>query len=259
MNISIQRSAQASAGIIIALLTFSPLSAEEAYTGLTDIPELNEYCLDAQRVVVRTNVEMDLVVHSDFDSFVKSKAIIEGPNERPQIQQYNWFNEAGEILGISCKLKNTDHLNMTFGPGSAGPDQPCQEMNRQVHGLLSIELGQEAFANYKAVIFDPNESPGDPENPGMTGPAWLKPYVMAYGSSKNGAQELHIATKGFIVEFSDPRFAKAPERFRGVHYCHFVAPEQFKRLMTGSSQPPIEVGKDPLAKDIADNTGPGQQ
>ena len=82
---------------------------------------------------------------------------------------------------------------------------------------------------------------------------------MAYRNKHNGSQELHIASKGFIVEFTDPRFIKAPDRFRGVHYCHFVAPEQFKKLLAGNSKPPIIIGKDPTAKDIADNTGPRQQ
>ena len=244
--------------LTLALLQHSAL-ANDAYTELSEIPPVDEYCLAAQRVIVHTNVAMDLVVHNDFNSFVKSKAIIDGPNQRPEIQQYNWLDDQGNIVGISCKLKNTDHLVRTYGPEAAGPEQPCQEMNRQVHGLLSVELGLDAFANYKAVIFDPDESPGNPENPGMTGPEWLKPYVMAYSSARNGDQELHIATKGFIVEFSDPQFAQAPERFRGVHYCHFIAPDEFGRLLTGATSPPVKIGRDPLAKDLTNNPGPGSR
>ncbi len=232
------------------------LTAVAGSTGLRTLPTVEEYCSAAQEVVVRTQVAMDLVVHESFDGFVKSKAIIDGPGGRPEIQQYNWLDDAGNVVGISCKLKNTDHLNITYGPGSAGPDQACQEMNRQVFSLVNAELGNDTYSNYKAVIFDPSESPGNPENPGMTGPEWLKPYVMAYSVGRTGAKELHIASKGFIVEFSDPRFAKAPERFRGVHYCHFVAPEELKRLLTGETEPPIKIGRDPTKETVSSNSGP---
>ena len=233
------------------------VNASADSSGLTQIPTAQNYCLAAQRVIVRTQLDMDLVVHEDFNRFVKSKAIINGPDGRPQIQQFNWLDTEGQILGISCKLKNTDHLNLTFGAGTAGPDLPCQEMNRQVLGLLNAQLGLSTFSTYRAVIFDPDESLGNPETPGMTGPEWLKPYVLAYAGAANGNQELHIASKGFIVEFSDPRFTKAPERFRGVHYCHFIAPEQLERLLTGSGELPISIGQTPTAEDIATNTGPG--
>jgi hypothetical protein len=244
--------------LTLTLLAHGAFAANE-YTGLSSIPPVDEYCLAAQRVIVRTNIPMELVVHEDFNGFVKSKAIIDGPNGLPEIQQYNWRDDDGNVLGISCKLKNTDHLTLTYGLEAAGPEQPCQEMNRQVHGLLGVELGQEAFSTYKAVIFDPNESPGNPANPGMTGPEWLKPYVMAYASARNGNKELHIASKGFVVEFSDPQFAQAPERFRGVHYCHFIAPDEFGRLLTGATSPPVKIGRDPLAKDLANNPGPGSR
>jgi|GEM_PF-992504 len=247
-------------GILFTLVLLQHSAfANDGYTGLREIPPVSEYCLVAQRVVVRTNVAMELVVHNDFDDFVKSKAIINGPNQRPEIQQYNWLDAKGNLLGISCKLKNTDHLTLTYGPEAAGPEQTCQEMNRQVHGLLSTELGLDAFSNYKAVIFDPNESPGNPDSPGMTGPLWLKPYVMAYSSPRKGNPELHIVSKGFVVAFSDPQFADAPERFRGVHYCHFVAPEQLRSLMTGATSPPVKIGRDPLAKDLMNNPGPGRR
>jgi hypothetical protein len=242
--------------LTLALLQHSAL-ANDAYTGLSEIPSVDEYCLAAQRVIVRTNVAMDLVVHQDFDGFVKSKAIIDGSNQRPEIQQYNWLDADGKVVGISCKLKNTDHLMLTYGMEAAGPEQPCQEMNRQVFGLLGAQLGLATFSTYRAIIFDPNESPGNPENPGMTGPEWLKPYVMAYRSAHNGNQELHIASKGFVVEFSDPQFAQAPERFRGVHYCHFIAPDEFGRLLTGAASPPVKIGRDPLAKDLTNNPAPG--
>ena len=52
-----------------------------------------------------------------------------------------------------------------------------------------------------------------------------------------------MKAKGFQVDFTDPRFARAPERFRGVHYCHFIAPEFFARLLAGRADPEISLGR----------------
>ena len=250
---------RALATILATFWALAGINASADSTGLTQLPTAQNYCLAAQRVLARTQLDMDLVVHEDFNRFVKSKAIINGPDGRPQIQQFNWLDADGKVLGISCKLKNTDHLNLTFGAGSAGPDLPCQEMNRQVLGLLSARLGPSAFSTYRAVIFDPDESPGNPETRGMTGPEWLKPHLLVYVGTANGGQELHIVSKGFIVEFTDPRFNKAPDRFRGVHYCHFIAPGQLEKLLTGGSEPPISVGRNPTADDLATTTGLGSR
>jgi len=238
------------------LLLSTHANANPESIRLKDLPAADSYCLDAQRVVVRTNIDVDLTLHDDFNSFVKSKAIIDGPDGKPAIQQYNWRADDGRILGISCKLKNTDHLNMTFGPGSAGPEGACQEMNRQVLALLGAELGLVAYSRFRAVLFHPDESPGNPDNPGMTGPEWLKPFTLAETNPGND-RELLIKTKGFVVEFSDPRYSKAPARFRGVHYCHFIAPQHLKDLLQGNAKPPTVIGKNPLEADLQNSSGPG--
>ncbi len=211
---------------------------------LNELPETDNFCLEAQRVVTKTLVPMELVVHEDFNAFVKSKAVIEGP----QIQQYNWYDQAGQVVGISCKLKSADHLNLTFGENTAGPDGACQEMNQAVFELVARGAREPAFSK---VVFDPNETVSNEANPGMTGPDWLAPYTMDY--SVNG--ELHIATKGFIVEFTDERFARAPERFRGVHYCHLIAPEHLGALLAGEVEPGTRIGQS-VAADFP-NSGPG--
>ena len=213
---------------------------------LNQLPETERFCLEAQRVVTKTLVPMSLVIHDDFNSFVKSKAVIEGPT----IQQYNWYDESGGLLGISCKLKSADHLNLTYGENTAGPDGLCQDMNRAVFELVARGSREPAF---NKVVFDPKETVSNAENPGMTGPDWLAPYTMDYSVSG----ELHIATKGFIVEFTDERFAKAPERFRGVHYCHLIAPERLGALLAGEVESGARIGQS-VAADFP-NTGPGPE
>ena len=232
MNHSLMRMAPA------LLLTALP-ATWAASPALESIPDADQYCRAAQRVVTRTDQPVELVVHEQFDAFVKSKAVIEGP----QIQQFNWQDENG-VFGISCKLKSADHLNLAFGDGTAGPDGLCQDMNRAVYSLILPTITQRA---YDAVAFDPQETVSNTEQPGMTGPDWLAPYA-ATSVSDNGT--LVIRTKGFIVNFTDPQFEQAPPRFRGVHYCHFLAPEHLRALLQGKAEPGIVIGR------AVDTSGP---
>jgi len=200
---------------------------------LTLLPATDNYCLDAQRIVTRTEVPMTLVVHDDFDAFVKSKAVIEGPT----IHQYNWLDKDDNIQGISCKMKSADHLNIEFGDNSAGPDGLCHDMNYQMYKLLLQEIEQPA---YDPVIFDLNEKLVSEEASTMIGPEWLLPFTMTYLDAVGG---LHVATKGFVIEFSDPRFQKFPPSWRGTHYCHLIAPDYLHRLLQGKAKAGAVVGR----------------
>jgi hypothetical protein len=202
---------------------------------LSEVPELEEFCLAAQRVVTRTDVPVKLVVHDDFMAFVKSKAVIEGP----EIQQYNWRDDEGRVVGISCKLKSADHLNLAFGNDSAGPDGLCQDMNRAVFELVAPRSPDFTPA-YREVVFDPREAIFNEDEPGMTGPDWLKPFT---ATSVDDQGKLQIRTKGFLVNFNDPAVAQAPPRFRGIHYCHFLAPAYLAALMRGEAEPGLEIGR----------------
>lgn len=199
-------------------------------------PPLTEFCLEAQRVIVHTQVAPALVLHADFDSFVKSKAAIEPLT----IQQYIWYedDDPARPVMISCKLKSADHLNEALGPGTSAGNGRCQDMNRLTYDRVRASLGA---ADVEPVIFDPVEEVRNTENPGMTGPDWLKPYEMTW-RDESGA--LHLRSKGFRVDWTNPQFAAMPARFRGVQYCHLVAPEYLARLVTGKAMAGLSVGRD---------------
>ena len=235
------------AGILLFVTSCTSSGPEE------EVPALSEYCLVAQKIVTQTDQPMNLTIHEDFDGFVKSKAIIpEGDNVIPEIQQFQWTDETGRVVGVSCKLKSADHLNLVYGDGTAGPDGACQDMNQFVYAALNVPDDQQAFP---AVRFDPREEP-QTENvtpvEGGSGPQWLQEYTATVVDA-DGA--LVIKTKGFIVDFTDPQFAQAPARFRGVHYCHFLAPDYFRALLTGAVPAGTEIGQ---TVDLSKYSVPGQ-
>ena len=219
---------------LLAAVGWARANADVDRFGVSVLPPLDEYCRAAQRVVTRTEQPVELVVHDSFDAFVSSKAVIEGPT----IQQYHWYDDDGQILGVSCKIKSADHLNLTFGEDTAGPDGVCQDLNRAVYGLVAARVGEPAFDQ---VLFDPLETVVNEDEPGMTGPDWLKPYTMTYLDDANA---LHIRAKGFLVDFTDPQFERAPARFRGIHYCHFIAPAHLEALLRGKAQPGAVIGQE---------------
>lgn len=205
----------------------------DTYT-LNKIPVADNYCLEAQRIVTRTDIPMKLMVHEDFDAYVKSKTTIEGPT----IHQYNWYADTGAIQGISCKMKSADHLNLEFGEGSAGPDGLCHDMNRQLYILLQQQITDPEFAS---VSFDLSESLDTNAQSNMIGPVWLKPFKLTH---LDDAGDLHVATKGFVIDFTDPRYQKFPATWRGTHYCHFIAPDYFAALLQGEADAGAVVGRE---------------
>lgn len=201
-----------------------------------DVPASADYCRTAQRVIGVTDIPVELVVHADFQAFVKSKTNIAGPT----IHQYNWYSEEGRLLGISCKMKSAEHLSSTFGEGSAGPEGLCHDMNRALYAHLSKRIPAPMYAS---VIFERSESLDTPEQNSMIGPLWLKPLRLTEVDTEG---RLHIATRGFVVRFDDPRFLKLPPTWRGTHYCHLIAPEYFERLLLGEAEAGAVIGGEPF-------------
>ncbi len=219
----------------VAIAALAGCTAQRA-AKIAPAPPLEEFCLEAQRVVVRTAVTPALVVHPDFDGFVKSKAAIEPLT----IHEYIWFedDDRARPVMVSCKLKSADHLNEAFGKSTSAGNGRCQDMNRLTYDRVRAGLGT---AKTEPVVFDPAEEVRNEANPGMTGPDWLKPYEMTW---RDAAGALHLRSKGFRVDWTDPRFAAMPGRFRGVQYCHLIAPEYLTRLVLGKAKAGLSVGRE---------------
>jgi hypothetical protein len=219
-----------------AVLATATGCASQPAAAPKEAPPLAEFCLEAQQVIVHTDIQPTLIVHADFDAFVKSKALIEPLT----IQQYIWYenDDATRPVMVSCKMKSADHLNEALGKGTSAGDGQCQDMNRLTFERVRATLGASAT---EPVIFDGAEVVQNTANPGMTGPDWLKPYAMTWRDDEG---VLHLRSKGFRVDWTDPQFAAMPGRFRGVQYCHLIAPEYLARLVTGKASPGLVVGRE---------------
>ncbi|MBT8442129.1 MAG: alpha/beta hydrolase [Gammaproteobacteria bacterium] len=192
-----------------------------------------EFCQQAQRVVSRTDVVGKVTMHADFYDFVKSKTSIDPLS----LHGFVWADSNGNAVAISCKLKSADHLNAAFGDGAAGPDGLCQDMNRA--SLRQVQRTVPDLAD-RQVIFDEQENVFSDEDPPSTGRIWLEPFELTYADA---AGDLHVRSKGFRVDWTDPRFAMLDARVRGVHYCHLIAPAHLRAVLAGDADPGATAGR----------------
>ncbi|MCL4778559.1 MAG: hypothetical protein KJ049_00090 [Gammaproteobacteria bacterium] len=193
-----------------------------------------EFCAEAQHLISRTDKSGEFVVHPDFDGFVQSKTSIDPLT----LHVYAWPapDDPGRPLAISCKLKSADHLNAAFGPGTAGPDGLCQDMNRET--LRQVRAALPAAAA-RQVVLDPGENVFNEKLPAATGRDWLAPFLL---TTEDDAGTLTIHSKGFRVDWLDPRFAGMDARVRGVHYCHLIAPGYLRDLLAGRAAAGLKIG-----------------
>jgi len=217
----------------LAACAASPPAAPAADTKLLTASPA-EFCAEAQHIVSHTDKTGDFVVHPDFEGFVKSKTNIDPLT----LHVYVWPapDDPGQAVAISCKMKSADHLNAAFGPGTAAPDGLCQDMNRET--LRQVRASLPAVAD-RQVMLDPNENVFNEKQPAATGPDWLAPFLL---TTENDAGTLTIHSKGFRVDWLDPRFARFDARVRGVHYCHLIAPGYLRELLTGQAAAGVTIG-----------------
>ena len=218
-----------------ALTHHSVLAGESSHQHAAD-QAIGDFCQLAQQVVTRTSHPFTLEHYTDFAAFARSKAHIDPPT----IRQYTWYEDEAQTRPamISCKLKSADHLNIVFGEGTAGPDGLCQDMNRLTLAQVKEHLGERAGF---VMTLDPHEDVMRGNGGGSVGPEWLAPYVMIEQTEPG---HLLLRSKGFRVDFADPRFADRPEEFRGIHYCHLAAPGYLERLLTGEAEAGRSYGMD---------------
>ena len=178
------------------------------------------FCADVQHVLAATAQRSDNVVYADREAFIKSKAAI-----RPLVtRQLVHYDEQARPRMISCKVKTSDMIVYEYGDGAAGHEGRCSSINRMTlaSAAREFESTEDGFGVFSDVVIEPDEV-------GISGVNWLKPYTMLWRDDDT----LHILAKALRVDWGDPRFQKAPARFRGTHYCHLVAPSYLRRVLSG--------------------------
>ena len=192
---------------------------------LSPLAFAGEFCGSAQQWIAETDMQAEVVVYTDHQAFVESKAAIE-PLTVPQFFS-NPEGTAGIPRVVSCKMKTAEMINEVYGADSpvAGHSQSCTAvLARVVEESLSSLAGQSPALPREAIVIDEEEST-------FIGPMWLKPWPFVPVSlDQNG--KLHLHSKALYVP--DAWYIPMPDSFKGVYYCHLIAPDYLQGLLSGS-------------------------
>ena len=191
---------------------------------------MDRICSSAQSITSGSSVSSVVVLHAEYDAFVKSK-----PVARPlELEQYIWYADAEKQQPkmVSCKMKTADHIQAEYGSDAAGVEASCADVNRRILGSVLASLSAAdrrrlKFGRGSNVVFEPDFVT-------TLGPEWLAPFPMAYADPQG---VLHIKSKGMQNDWLDPRIKDAPVKFRGTRYCHLVAPAHLRRVLLGETAP----------------------
>lgn len=189
------------------------------------------FCSDAQRLLTGSRVTAANDVYTDRAAFILSKAAVR-PLETRQFTSYEDAVSAHPKV-VSCKMKTADHIRSEYGAGQADADGSCASINqRSLEAVLGSMTRRERQRlkfgeRFQRIVVEPDEVVDN-------GGDWLKPFAIAW-KDERGA--LHLQAKGMNKGWTDPRYVSAPTQFRGVRYCHLVAPEYLRRLLLGEASP----------------------
>jgi hypothetical protein len=190
-----------------------------------------DFCSEAQRVVANSRVPAVNTVYTELRPFIISKA-----SARPLETRQYATPEAGPGSPpkmVSCKMKTADHIRTEFGQDRAGADETCALLNQRtldavLGSLTRAERRRAKFGGTAVRIVIDDDLVVD------NGGDWLKPFAIAR-LEPDGS--LHLQAKGMNKGWTDPRHANAETQYRGVRYCHLVAPEYLRRLVLGDTVP----------------------
>jgi hypothetical protein len=139
-------------------------------------------------------------------------------------------------LSISCKMKSAEAVQFHFGPTAAGAQMACRDinqdtLNRVFSTLTAWEKRYLRFNENQVVLdSDPVRTSGPHWMIPLIGPTPLNPTVAYIGN--DGL--LHLQAARQEVLRGDTR--TTPDK-AGSFYCHFVAPEYLRLLVTGGISP----------------------
>jgi hypothetical protein len=208
--------------------------ASQANAGLPLTRTNDSFCEIAQYYIADTAKKPNTVVHADFDSFKKSKTKID-PLE---IHQFVLYADDARLQPrrISCKFKSVDHLVTYYGAAAAGTRQhSCRDlhhrMTRNVFGSLSADERTRVRFPLERIRLEADVTT-------LLGSKWVADFSYVWETADG---ELHLASKALPVDYTDWLWRLAPEKFRGVYYCHLIAPEYLRAIMLGAESPPARA------------------
>jgi hypothetical protein len=193
------------------------------------VPTLNDYCATAQKEVASSRVPARNVLVADYQAFSRAT-----PSVKPlETLQYVGYSDPQRTKArmISCKLHSADRIRAEYGATAAGESTTCARLNRRTLDAVMLSLSDRQkkktpFKGTIGVLLDPDEQAANESQ-------WLESFTMvqtdAGGTLRIRAKSLGTGTM---------RVSSKGGAGTGRQYCHLIAPDYLKRILTGEVQLP---------------------
>jgi hypothetical protein len=194
------------------------------------VPALTEFCAIAQKEIATSRVPARNVLVGDYQAFSRTS-----PSVKPlETLQYIGYGDAQHTKArmISCKLHSAERIRAEYGATAAGESTTCARLNRRTLDAVMLTLTDRQkkkmpFKGSIAVLLDPDEK-------ATSEAKWHEAFTMVQTDTGG---TLHIRAKSLRSDGSTRVSAKA-NAAAGRHYCHLIAPDYLKRILTGEVQLP---------------------
>jgi hypothetical protein len=187
-----------------------------------------DFCVGFQQQLSRVPLHVINQVHDDWDAFVRSK-----PSMEPLVTHQMAFTgvAGGRAEMVSCKLKGPDHLAEIHGEHNVVTGLTCRDFNRQIVSSQAAALLAEGLTP----VLDPDTLVFVADEQATRGPQWLTP--MPWQVVRAGDQgRVEIGGKSMTSPLNT--WMPVPRSWRGMFYCHLIAPEHARALLSGEVASP---------------------
>jgi hypothetical protein len=193
------------------------------------LPALNDYCAIAQKEIAASRVPARNVLMSDWQAFSRAS-----PSVKPlETMQYVGYADSQHTRPrmISCKLHSAERIRTEYGATAAGEPSSCARLNRRTVDAVMASLTERQ--KKKMPFKGPVPVMLEPDLQAASEAEWLDAFTMvetdAGGTLRIRAKSLGKATGAVRV---------GTRNYGERQYCHLIAPEYLKRILTGDVQLP---------------------
>jgi hypothetical protein len=196
------------------------------------LPALNDYCAIAQKEIAASRVPARNVLMTDWQAFSRAS-----PSVKPlETMQYVGYADAQRTRPrmISCKLHSAEQIRAEYGATAAGESTTCARLNRRTLDAVFLTLTDRQkkkmpFNGALPVALDPDEQASSESQ-------WLEGFTMV---QTDAGGTLRIRAKSLRPGSGPLRHTSASGAATdGRQYCHLIAPDYLKRILTGDVQLP---------------------
>ena len=194
------------------------------------ITSLNEYCAVAQKEIATSRVPARNVLVGEYQAFSRAS-----PSVKPlETLQYIGYADSQHTRArmISCKLHSAERIRAEYGATAAGESTTCARLNRRTLDAVMLTLTDRQkkkmpFKGSIGVLLDPDEQ-------ATSEAQWLEAFTMV---QTDAGGTLRIRAKSLRGDGNMKVSSKA-RATSGRQYCHLIAPDYLKRILTGEVQLP---------------------